>query len=82
VPTQRHPRKPVHRLLIVITSEVGDAVLRDLVLVVAPAAEISRLDWLTNAEDDARSEAGTLAGKTAEATQVKTSRLGWATRIQ
>jgi hypothetical protein len=33
-------------------------------LVVAPAAEIPRLDWLTNAEDDARSEAATLAGKT------------------
>ena len=52
--------------------------LRDLVrrragddtemLVVAPASEISRLDWLTNAEDDARTEAASLAVKTAEAT--------------
>ena len=37
-------------------------------LVVAPASEISRLDWLTNAEDDARSEADSLAVKTAQAT--------------
>jgi hypothetical protein len=37
-------------------------------LVVAPASEISRLDWLTNAEDDARDEAASLAAKTAEAT--------------
>src|SRR5947209_19881387 len=66
------------RLLVVITTEVADGVLRDLVrrragddaemLVVAPASEISRLDWLTNAEDDARDEAASLATKTAEAT--------------
>ena len=66
------------RLLVVITTEVPDAVLRDFVrsragddaelLVVAPASELSRLDWLTNAEDDARSEAASLAVKTAEAT--------------
>ena len=66
------------RLLVVITTEVADGVLRDLVrsragddaemLVVAPALEISRLDWLTNAEDDARCEASALADKTAEAT--------------
>ena len=66
------------RLLIVITSEVGDGVLREFVhsragadaemLVVAPAAEISRLGWLTNAEDDARSEAASLAARAAEAT--------------
>ena len=47
------------RLLVVITSPVADDVLRDLVrsragdeaqtLVVAPASDISRLDWLTNA---------------------------------
>jgi hypothetical protein len=37
-------------------------------LVVAPASDISRLDWLTNAEDDARAEAADLADKTAEAT--------------
>ncbi|MHB8643147.1 MAG: hypothetical protein ACYDA3_09720 [Gaiellaceae bacterium] len=61
-----------------ITTEVADGVLRELVrsragddaemLVVAPASEISRLDWLTNAEDDARAEAASLALKTAEAT--------------
>jgi hypothetical protein len=66
------------RLLIVITTEVADGALRDLVrsragddaemLVVAPASGISRLDWLTNAEDDARDEAASLAAKTAEAT--------------
>jgi hypothetical protein len=36
--------------------------------VIAPAAGISRLDWLTNAEDDARSEVASLADTTAEAT--------------
>src|SRR5664279_790797 len=66
------------RLLVVITTEVADDVLHDFVrkrggddaemLVVAPASEISRLDWLTNAEDDARTEAASLAVKTAEAT--------------
>ena len=66
------------RLLVVVTTEVADDVLSDLarsragddaeMLVVAPASEISRLDWLTNAEDDARSEAASLAAKTAEAT--------------
>jgi hypothetical protein len=65
------------RLLIVITTEVADGALRYLVrsraggdaemLVVAPASEISRLDWLTNAEDDARDEAASLATKTAGA---------------
>ena len=66
------------RLLVVITTEVPDAVLRELVrsragddaemLVVAPASDLSRLDWLTNAEDDARTEAASLAESTADAT--------------
>jgi len=66
------------RLLVVITAEVADDVLNDFVrsragadaemLVVAPASEISRLDWLTNAEDDARTEAASLAVTAAEAT--------------
>jgi hypothetical protein len=66
------------RLLVVITTEVADKTLRDLVrsvggddaemLVVAPASEISRLDWLTNAEDDAHAEAASIADKTAAAT--------------
>jgi len=65
-------------LLIVVTTEVTDAALRALVrsragddaemLVVAPASDISPLDWLTNAEDDARAEAASLADRTAEAT--------------
>ena len=65
------------RFLVVITTEVADGVLRELVrsragddaemLVIAPASEISRLDWLTNAEDDARTEAASLAVKAAEA---------------
>jgi hypothetical protein len=65
------------RLLVVITSPVADDALRDLVrsragdeaqmLVVAPASELSRLDWLTNAEDDARDEAAGLAVKAADA---------------
>ena len=66
------------RLLVVVTANVDDATLREHVrrlagenaelLVVAPASDISRLDWLTNAEDDARAEARSLAHKTAEAT--------------
>ena len=69
------------RLLIVVTAEVTDGALRDLVrsrggadaemLVVAPASAISRLDWLTNAEDDARDEAASVAETTAEATPTK-----------
>ena len=52
------------RLLVVATASVPAAALRKSVrahggedaemLVVAPASDISRLDWLTNAEDDAR----------------------------
>lgn len=65
------------RLLIVVTAEVADGALRDLVrsrggddaemLVVAPASEISRLDWLTNAEDDARTDAAERADELADA---------------
>src|SRR5690349_21297875 len=65
------------RLLVVTTSEVAESALRDLVraragddaelLVIAPASKLSRLDWLTNAEDDARAEAAALASETAEA---------------
>ena len=65
------------RLLVVVTTEVADATLSQFVRrsvgedaevrVVAPASRISRLDWLTNAEDDARADAGSLADETAEA---------------
>ena len=36
-------------------------------LVIAPASGISRLDWLTNAEDDARTDATERADELAEA---------------
>jgi hypothetical protein len=65
------------RLLVVVTTEVADATVNEFVRrsagedaevrVVAPAVKISRLDWLTNAEDDARADAGTLAERTADA---------------
>jgi hypothetical protein len=55
------------RLLVVATASVPAADLRASVrahagedaelLIVAPASGISRLDWLTNAEDDARADA-------------------------
>jgi len=64
-------------LLVVVTAEVAEATVAEFVRcsagndaevqVVAPAAGISRLDWLTNAEDDARADAGSLADRTAEA---------------
>ena len=57
------------RILVVATAPVGEQSLRDRirahagtedaeVRVVAPAADISRLDWLTNDEQEARAEAG------------------------
>ena len=65
-------------MLVVVSTEVPEDVLRSLVLaragtdaemmVVAPASGISRLDWLTNAEDDARVDAALLAIQTADAT--------------
>jgi hypothetical protein len=65
------------RLLVVATASVAAADLRAAVrahagqdaelLVVAPASGISRLDWLTNAEDDARTDAAERADELAEA---------------
>jgi hypothetical protein len=65
------------RLLVVVTTKVQDETLRAFVRrhagddaeirVVAPASDISRLDWLTNDEDDARAEARSVADKTADA---------------
>jgi hypothetical protein len=65
------------RLLVVATASVPAADLRTSVrahagedaemLVVAPASGISRLDWLTNAEDDARTDAAERADELAEA---------------
>lgn len=63
--------------LIVATSAISESALReqladlvaddDELLVIAPASELSRLDWLTNAEDDARDEAQTRADRVADA---------------
>jgi hypothetical protein len=65
------------RLLVVATASVPAAVLRRSVrahadedaetLVVAPASGISRLDWLTNADDDTRTDAAERADELAEA---------------
>ena len=65
------------RILVVPTARIPDSVirshLRDIVdgdveiEVRAPASKIGRLDWLTNAEDDAREEAANLAGEVADA---------------
>jgi hypothetical protein len=81
-------------LLVVINTDIPEGVLRALVhghagadaemLVVAPASEISRLGWLTNADDTARSEAHSLAIKTAVAapTEVVEARVGDADPLQ
>jgi len=63
---------PGKRLLVLATVPVEEDVLRDAVgevddaeiRVVAPASNISKLDWLTNAEDDARRQAAEVAGET------------------
>jgi hypothetical protein len=66
------------RILVVTTAPVGGESLRDRVRahagsedaevrVVAPAADISRLDWLTNDEQEARAEAAELAADTGRA---------------
>ena len=49
-----------------VHEELGTDV--DRVHVVAPAVEQSRLQWLTNAEDDARAEAERTAARVAQAT--------------
>jgi hypothetical protein len=68
--------RDVKRLLLVAGSNVGaedvQKSTRELgpdveVQVVAPATMISRVDWLTNAEDDARDEAAERADQVADA---------------
>jgi len=64
-------------VIVVPTASISDDLLQTVVWahagqdaeihVVAPASNISRLDWLTNAEDDARGDALELAETTAEA---------------
>ena len=64
---------PGKRVLVLATVPVPEDVLREAlreaddadIHVVAPASDISRLDWLTNAEDDARFEAAEVAEQTA-----------------
>jgi hypothetical protein len=65
------------RLLVVATASVPATDLRTSVLahggedaellVVAPASDISRLDWLTNADDEARTDAAERADELAQA---------------
>jgi hypothetical protein len=64
-----------HRVLVITTTATpGTEVVRIVrayagddaeVHVIAPASKISRLDWLTNAEDDARADAAERAEATA-----------------
>lgn len=61
------------KVLVVTTVAADESELRgeltdaDEIRFVAPAARISRLDWLTNAEDDARAEAEDAAEEVADA---------------
>jgi hypothetical protein len=61
------------KVLVVTTTVADEAELRDeladadRVRIVAPAAKVSRLAWLTGAEDDARAEADHAAQSAAEA---------------
>jgi hypothetical protein len=64
-----------HRVLLVVTSDVGAEAAERFagtfaegteVRVLAPASKLSRVDWLTNAEDDARAEAAERADTVAE----------------
>jgi hypothetical protein len=61
------------KVLVVTTVGADESELRgelhdaEEIRVVAPAAKISRLDWLTNAEDDARAEAEEAADEVAGA---------------
>jgi hypothetical protein len=61
------------RVLVVTTTVAEEAELHDElagadeIRVVAPAAKVSRLAWLTGAEDDARAEADHAAQSVAEA---------------
>lgn len=61
------------KVLVVTTVAADEAMLRealaeaDEIRVVAPAANVSWLGWLTNAEDDARGEAARAAAQVADA---------------
>jgi hypothetical protein len=69
---------PKPRVLVVTTGAADEAALRDEVRkhaggedveirVVAPAAELSRLEWLASDEDKARANAGKVARETTKA---------------
>jgi hypothetical protein len=71
---------PKRRLLVVTTSTADEAALREEVRehaggeeveihVVAPAAELSRLQWLASDEDEARAEARRVAQETSDAVE-------------
>lgn len=68
----------VRRVLIVSTVELEPDVVAELVgpdaetVVVVPAVELSRLQWLTNDEDAARVDATSTAGEIAEAAPGRT----------
>ena len=63
------------RVLVVTTVPADEARLREAIsdadelLVVAPAADVSFLEWLTNDEDDARREATEAADRVASAAE-------------
>lgn len=68
------------RVLVVTTASVDPGTLREKVLghvgdesaevkIVAPASDVSRLQWLANDEDEAREEAAQQADEAAEAVQ-------------
>jgi ABC-type sugar transport system substrate-binding protein len=67
------------KVLVVATVVPEETQLRDAVSdadeirVVAPATDVSWLDWLTNAEDDARREAREAAERTASAVEGEAS---------
>jgi hypothetical protein len=73
------------RLLVVVTAPVDDAVLRERmrdhagpdaeVRVVAPASDLSPLQWLATDEDEARAEAADIAHSTERAVQTEAGRV-------
>jgi hypothetical protein len=73
------------RLLVVVTAPVDDAVLRERVRdhagpdaevrVVAPASDLSPLQWLATDEDEARGEAADIARSTERAVQSEAGRV-------
>lgn len=78
---------PSRRLLVVATVPIEDAALRAEVQrhsgdedaevhVVAPAADVSALQWLANDEDDARASAESTATETASAVEPEADGVG------